>query len=176
MGVWVKLCGLTALMAGDIAVHAFNELDEARFVVNRIKTAGQRRRACAMRHPLSQQRPVARAGSVITGQYAVPHLRRYALLRTPRIKDALSYLRLIANRSDDAAFERVVNTPARGIDRTLDVVRQTLARSPANIVRKRAVVQEKRWPGVRPSATTTLYELIDALARGNREHAAACAD
>ncbi len=80
-----------------------------------------------MRHPLSQQRPVARAGrSVITGQYAVPHLRRYALLRTPEIKDALSYLRLIANRNDDAAFERVVNTPTRGIgDRTLDVVRQT---------------------------------------------------
>ncbi len=42
------------------------------------------------------------------------------------IKDALSYLRLIANRNDDAAFERVVNTPTRGIgDRTLDVVRQT---------------------------------------------------
>ncbi len=37
----------------------------------------------------------------------------------------LSYLRLIASRNDDAAFERVVNTPTRGIsDRTLDVVRQ----------------------------------------------------
>src|SRR5690606_39676943 len=31
------------------------------------------------------------------------------------IKDALAYLRLIANRADDAAFERVVNTPPRGI-------------------------------------------------------------
>lgn len=42
------------------------------------------------------------------------------------IKDALAYLRLISNRHDDAAFERVVNTPTRGIgDRTLDVVRQT---------------------------------------------------
>ena len=50
----------------------------------------------------------------IAGQYAVPYLRRDALLRTPGIKDALSYLRLIANRNDDAAFERVVNTPTRG--------------------------------------------------------------
>ncbi|STV18127.1 DNA-dependent helicase II [Klebsiella pneumoniae subsp. ozaenae] len=34
---------------------AFNDLDEARFVVNRIKTwAGERRRAGAMRHSLSQ--------------------------------------------------------------------------------------------------------------------------
>lgn len=51
------------------------------------------------------------------------------------IKDALSYLRLIANRNDDAAFERVVNTPTRGIgDRTLDVVRPDLARPSADAV------------------------------------------
>ena len=44
------------------------------------------------------------------------------------IKDALAYLRLIANRDDDASFERVVNLPARGIGaRTLDVVRDRAA-------------------------------------------------
>ena len=31
------------------------------------------------------------------------------------IKDALAYLRLINNRDDDAAFERIINTPTRGI-------------------------------------------------------------
>jgi DNA helicase-2/ATP-dependent DNA helicase PcrA len=41
------------------------------------------------------------------------------------IKDALAYMRLIASRVDDAAFERSVNTPARGIgERTLDEVRR----------------------------------------------------
>ncbi|MFX4351312.1 3'-5' exonuclease, partial [Acinetobacter baumannii] len=41
------------------------------------------------------------------------------------IKDTLAYLRLIASRLDDAAFERAVNTPARGIgERTLDEVRK----------------------------------------------------
>jgi DNA helicase-2/ATP-dependent DNA helicase PcrA len=41
------------------------------------------------------------------------------------IKDALAYLRLVAHRGDDAAFERAVNTPPRGIgDRTLDEVRR----------------------------------------------------
>jgi DNA helicase II / ATP-dependent DNA helicase PcrA len=40
------------------------------------------------------------------------------------IKDALAYLRLIANREDDASFERVVNLPTRGIGaRTLEVLR-----------------------------------------------------
>jgi DNA helicase-2/ATP-dependent DNA helicase PcrA len=41
------------------------------------------------------------------------------------IKDALAYLRLMTNRNDDAAFERAVNTPTRGIgERTLDEVRR----------------------------------------------------
>src|SRR5690349_6677333 len=41
------------------------------------------------------------------------------------IKDTLAYLRLVANRDDDAAFERAVNTPTRGIgDRTMDEVRR----------------------------------------------------
>ena len=34
------------------------------------------------------------------------------------IRDALAYLRLIANPDDDAAFERAVNTPPRGIGAT----------------------------------------------------------
>jgi DNA helicase-2/ATP-dependent DNA helicase PcrA len=41
------------------------------------------------------------------------------------IKDALAYLRLIANRRDDASFERVVNQPPRGIGaKSLDVLRE----------------------------------------------------
>ena len=34
------------------------------------------------------------------------------------IKDALAYLRLLNNRDDDAAFERIINTPTRGIGNT----------------------------------------------------------
>jgi DNA helicase-2/ATP-dependent DNA helicase PcrA len=42
------------------------------------------------------------------------------------IKDALAYLRLVANRDDDPSFERAVNTPPRGIgERTLDLLRET---------------------------------------------------
>jgi DNA helicase-2/ATP-dependent DNA helicase PcrA len=34
------------------------------------------------------------------------------------IKDAVAYLRLVANNDDDEAFERVINYPARGIGKT----------------------------------------------------------
>ncbi|VFP79556.1 DNA helicase II [Candidatus Erwinia haradaeae] len=41
------------------------------------------------------------------------------------IKDTLSYLRLILNHNDDIAFERILNTPPRGIGiRTLEIVRE----------------------------------------------------
>ncbi len=75
------------------------------------------------------------------------------------IKDALSYLRLIANRNDDAAFERVVNTPTRGIgDRTLDVVRQTSRDRQLTLWQAcRELLQEKARPGVRPARCNALW-------------------
>ena len=107
---------------------AFNELDEARFVVNRIKTwqdNGGTLEQCAILYRSNAQSRVLEEALL---QASMPY-RIYGGMRffeRQEIKDALSYLRLIANRNDDAAFERVVNTPTRGIgDRTLDVVRQT---------------------------------------------------
>ena len=41
------------------------------------------------------------------------------------IRDALAYLRIIANPTDDLAFERIVNTPKRGLgDATIELVHQ----------------------------------------------------
>ncbi len=41
------------------------------------------------------------------------------------IKDALAYLRLLGNRNDDAAFERIINLPTRGIgNTTLNKIRE----------------------------------------------------
>src|SRR5690606_647435 len=40
------------------------------------------------------------------------------------IRNALAYLRLVANRHDDAAFERVINTPPRGLgSKTVEGIR-----------------------------------------------------
>lgn len=41
------------------------------------------------------------------------------------VKDAICYLRIIVNPTDDLAFERIVNTPKRGIgERSLEVLRE----------------------------------------------------
>ena len=42
-------------------------------------------------------------------------VRGHSLLDAATVKDTLAYLRLVLNPRDDAAFERVLNTPPRGL-------------------------------------------------------------
>ena len=148
---------------------AFNELDEARFVVNRIKTwqeNGGALEQCAILYRSNAQSRVLEEALL---QVSMPY-RIYGGMRffeRQEIKDALSYLRLIANRNDDAAFERVVNTPTRGIgDRTLDVVRQASRDRQLTLWQAcRELLQEKALAGRAASALQRFLELIDALAQ-----------
>jgi DNA helicase II / ATP-dependent DNA helicase PcrA len=111
-----------------IAVYAaYNEQDEARFVIERIREYIAEHgdaKDCAILYRSNAQ---SRNFEEQLIQHDVPY-RVYGGLRffeRAEIKDALAYLRLTANRHDDAAFERAVNTPPRGIgDRTLDVLRR----------------------------------------------------
>ena len=105
---------------------AFNEIDEARFVVGRIQRLvddGARRDETAILYRVSaQSRVFEEALLSSTMPYRVHGGLRF--YERAEIKDALSYLRLVANRHDDAAFERVVNTPTRGVGaRTIQSVR-----------------------------------------------------
>ncbi|ACZ78698.1 DNA helicase II [Dickeya parazeae] len=147
---------------------AFNELDEARFVVNRIKVwqeAGGALSECAILYRSNAQSRVLEEALL---QQSLPY-RIYGGMRffeRQEIKDALSYLRLMTNRNDDAAFERVVNTPTRGIgDRTLDVVRQTARDRQLTLWQAtRALLQEKVLAGRAAAALQRFLELVDALA------------
>ena len=107
---------------------AFNEVDEARFVVERIRRytqeEGYRRSDCAILYRTTAQ---SRLFEEVLIQAQIPY-RVYGGLRffeRAEIKNALAYLRLLANPNDDTSFERVVNTPPRGIGtKTLDSLRE----------------------------------------------------
>ena len=106
---------------------AFNERDEADFVVNRVREwvhEGNRRDEIAILYRSNAQSRVMEEALM---NAAVPY-RVYGGLRffeRAEIKDALAYLRLIVNRDDDTSFERVVNTPTRGIGaRSVDAIRE----------------------------------------------------
>ncbi|MDO1529350.1 3'-5' exonuclease [Fulvimonas sp. R45] len=111
-----------------IALYAaYNEQDEARFVVERIREYvrehGNARDCAILYRSNAQSRNFEEQLSQFGIKYRVYGGQRF--FERAEIKDALAYLRLAANRHDDAAFERAVNTPPRGIgDRTLDVLRR----------------------------------------------------
>lgn len=96
---------------------AFNEQDEARFVINQIEsgqTSGKNYEDMAILYRVSAQSRVFEEQLM---QQGIPY-RVYGGMRfyeRQEIKDALAYLRLATFPDDDASFERIVNTPTRGI-------------------------------------------------------------
>jgi DNA helicase-2/ATP-dependent DNA helicase PcrA len=106
---------------------AYNEVDEARYVVERVQSwrrAGGLAADCAVLYRSNAQSRAIEEQLLAEGlPYRVYGGQRF--FERMEIKDALAYLRLVANRDDDASFERAVNTPPRGIgERTLDEVRR----------------------------------------------------
>lgn len=107
---------------------AFNEQEEALFVLERLRQwieQGHRRSEAAILYRSNAQ---SRQFEEKLVAFGIPY-RVYGGLRffeRAEIKDALAYLRLIANRADDASFERIINTPVRGIGvKTMDLIRDT---------------------------------------------------
>ncbi|ADN77908.1 ATP-dependent DNA helicase UvrD [Ferrimonas balearica DSM 9799] len=146
---------------------AFNELEEARYIVGRIKQhldGGGALSDCAILYRSNAQSRVLEEALL---HQSVAY-RIYGGLRffeRQEIKDALGYLRLIANRHDDAAFERIVNTPTRGIgDRTLDIVRATARAEGITLWRAcQRLLSERGLAGRAASAVAAFISLIDQL-------------
>ncbi|MDD9890683.1 MAG: DNA helicase II [Gammaproteobacteria bacterium] len=110
--------------------EAFNEQDEARFIVDRLQdwfNQGNRRTESAVLYRSNaQSRELEDALLRVGMPYRIYGGHRF--YERLEIKNALSYLRLLVNRNDDTAVERVINVPARGIGgRTIDTIR-TVAR------------------------------------------------
>ena len=146
---------------------AFNERDEADFVVNRIQdylSHGNRRSDVAVLYRSNAQSRIFEENLLATG---IPY-RVYGGLRffeRAEIKDALAYLRLIANRDDDPSFERVVNTPPRGIgSRTVEAVREEARRAGTSLWRAAAAVISQGLLAKRAQQALWIFlNLIDRL-------------
>jgi DNA helicase-2/ATP-dependent DNA helicase PcrA len=106
---------------------AYDDREEARFVVERIRDWAEHGRARAECAVLYRSNAQSRLFEELLVQAGIPY-RVYGGLRffeRQEIKDALAYLRLMASRHDDPSFDRVANVPTRGIGaKTLDAVRE----------------------------------------------------
>lgn len=153
---------------------AFNEVDEARFVIEKIRqwvNDGNLRSEVAILYRSNAQSRVFE--ETLVGA-AIPY-RVYGgqrFFERAEIKDALSYLRLITNRDDDTALERIINMPTRGIgDRTLETIR--------HIARTQTM---SLWNSMRHALATNVFtaraanalhafvKLIETLDADSRDH------
>jgi DNA helicase-2/ATP-dependent DNA helicase PcrA len=147
---------------------AYNEIDEARFVIERIRLwvrdGGGHGETAILYRSNAQSRAFEEALLAEQIPYRVYGGMRF--FERAEIKDTLAYLRLVASRADDAAFERAVNTPTRGIgERTLDEVRKRarldgvpLWESAIRIARESALAARAR------NALAGFLALIDGIA------------
>jgi len=105
---------------------AYNEDDEARYVVGSIQNWIEQGRDLSEVAILYRSNAQSRALEEAILREGLSY-RIYGGLRfyeRAEIKNAMSYLRLVFGREDDAAFERVINIPPRGIGaKTLDIIR-----------------------------------------------------
>jgi DNA helicase II / ATP-dependent DNA helicase PcrA len=134
-----------------ISLYAgYNEHDEARYIVEQAEQwliAGNTRSSVAILYRSNAQSRVLEEALI---RSAIPYRiyggqRFYERLE---IRNALAYLRLLLNRGDDAALERVINTPPRGIgSKSLDTVRECARERGITLWSAiAAVLQEKLLP------------------------------
>ncbi len=107
--------------------ETYNDREESSFVVKELERLvyqeGYSRGDIAIMYRVNAQ---SRAFEEVCMKYKVPYqlVGTVKFYQRQEIKDLVAYLRLIANPDDDVSFERVVNTPSRGVgQRTMDEVK-----------------------------------------------------
>ena len=148
--------------------RAYNERDEAEFVIGRIQDwvrQGNSRSEVAVLYRSNAQSRVFEEVLLRAGlPYRVYGGQRF--FERAEIKDALAYLRLLANRDDESAFERVVNVPTRGIGtRSVDAIREYAKANALSMWHAARVVAAGDAGSRGAKAVQVFLHLIETLAR-----------
>ena len=150
----------------------YNDMDEARFTAERIQEwldgGGRPDEVAVLYRSNAQSRVLEEA--MLRAQIPYRIYGGVRFFERVEIKNALAYMRLVHDRHSDPAFERVVNTPTRGIgDKTLEGVRQLARGRGVSLWQACKIgIEERLFP---PRTATKLMEflrLVDDLAEGSR--------
>ena len=152
---------------------AFNEYDEARFIVDRINELCeqnyQRDDIAILYRSNAQSRLIEEQLIRDNIPYRIYGGQRF--YDRMEIRNALSYLRLLLNRDDDTAIERVINTPTRGIGtRTVEQLRETARNLGSSIWQAmQHCLQQNVFPARAANALRGFQQLIEQLSEGAEE-------
>jgi len=156
-----------------IFYHAYDERDETQFVVDKIKQFVDQGNARADTAILYRSNAQSRVFEERFVSEAIPY-RVYGGMRffeRAEIKNALAYLRLMDNVDDDASFERVVNTPTRGIGEvSVEKVRELARQLNCSMwSAAKQIVQDKALPTRAANALRGFTELVENMRRDTIE-------
>ena len=153
--------------------RAFNDLDEARYIADQVdnwaKSGNQRSDMAVLYRSNAQSRVLEEALLRAGIPYRIYGGQRF--YERLEIKNALAYLRLLLARTNDAAFERVVNVPARAIgEKTVEILR-TVARDQGCSLWDAAtqVVAQGGLPKRATNAIAQFQALVDDMASAQDE-------
>ncbi|MBK4998325.1 DNA helicase II [Pseudomonas sp. S31] len=146
---------------------AYNEHDEARYVVETIesliKQGSSRSDIAILYRSNAQSRVLEEALLRERIPYRIYGGQRF--FERAEIKNAMAYLRLLEGRGNDAALERVINVPPRGIgEKTVEAIREHARHSQASMWEAMCqLLAAKALKGRAASALGAFIELIEGL-------------
>ena len=147
---------------------AYNEYDEARYIVECIEQALRKREVtrdeiAILYRSNAQSRVLEEALLRAAVPYRIYGGQRF--FERLEIKNALSYLRLLRSRHDDGAIERVINVPTRGIgEKTIETVRQAAREHDLSLwAAMHLLVEQKALTGRASNALQGFMDLIAEL-------------
>ncbi len=147
---------------------AFNEVEEARFIAEYLQSWANRGNLRSDSAVLYRSNAQSRVLEEALRRLGIPYhiyggQRFYERLE---IRNTLAYLRLTVNRDDNAAYERVINVPTRGIGaRTLDQVRDLARAEQTSLWRATLkIIDDKLLPSRATNALHDFVQLITDLA------------
>ena len=152
---------------GDL-INVFNartETEEAQYVIGEIQSQfnqGRNLNECAILYRSNAQ-------SRVFEESLIKHNLNYRIygglrfFERAEIKDAMGYVRLIENRSDNIAFERIVNFPTRGIGlSTIEKIRSHAIEKHTDLFQSSIAIVES-LPARAANALQAFIHLIEAI-------------
>ena len=126
--------------------EAYNNDEESSFIVDKIKTLtrdGYKKSEIAI---LYRNNFLSRRLEEELNGRGIPYIiyGGFRFFERAEIKDIIAYLRIVVNPDDDAAFERTINNPPRGIgQKTIDIIRTAAKENNLSLWKTIKLFQEK---------------------------------
>ena len=146
--------------------EAYNNDEESSFIVDKIKMLvrdGYKKSEIAI---LYRNNFLSRRLEEELNGRGIPYIiyGGFRFFERAEIKDMIAYLRIVVNPDDDAAFERTINNPPRGIgQKTIDIIRGLAKESNLSLWKTIKLFQDKEPKDITTRVKTSLLNYIGII-------------